>query len=58
MQLPLTIVIGVHVAVVLIFAVQNLQSITVSFVTLKVSAPISVFVALSYVLVMVTGGSL
>jgi uncharacterized integral membrane protein len=52
-----TTVIVVLIAGILIFAVQNLQSITVSFLNLKVSAPLAVLFALVYMLGMVTGGS-
>ena len=41
----------------LVFAVQNLQSVTVSFLNLKVSAPLAILFALVYVLGMVKGGS-
>lgn len=52
-----TIVIVALIAVTLIFAIQNLQSVTVSFVNLKVSSPLAVLIALVYVLGMFTGGS-
>lgn len=51
-------VILIIVAAVLVFALQNLQSVTVSFLTLKLSAPIAVLIALVYLFGMVTGGSL
>jgi putative membrane protein len=52
-----TTVIVVLVAVTLIFAIQNLQGVTVSFLNFKVSSPLAVLVALVYVLGMLTGGS-
>ena len=52
-----TAVIVVLIAFTIIFAVQNLQSVTVSFVNLKVSSPLAVLVLLVYVLGMFTGGS-
>jgi uncharacterized integral membrane protein len=42
-----TSVIVVLIAGILIFAVQNLQSITVSFLNLKVRAPLAVLLRLS-----------
>jgi lipopolysaccharide assembly protein A len=51
-------VIAILVAAILLFAVQNLQYVTVSFLTTKLSAPMAVLVALVYVLGMLTGGSL
>ncbi len=50
-------VITVLIAVFLIFAVQNFQSITVSFLNLRIAAPLAVLVAVIYLLGMVTGGS-
>ena len=52
-----TTVIVMLIAGILIFAVQNLQSVTVSFLNLKIGAPLAVLVALVYLLGMVTGGS-
>jgi uncharacterized integral membrane protein len=43
---------------VLIFAVQNLGNVTVDFLWLSMSLPLAVLVAASYVLGMITGGSL
>lgn len=53
-----TAVIVILGAAILLFAVQNLQSVTVSFLTAKVSAPLALLIALVYVLGMLTGGSL
>ena len=52
-----TTVIVVLIAATVIFAIQNLQSVTVSFLNLKVSSPLAVLVTLVYVLGMFTGGS-
>jgi uncharacterized integral membrane protein len=41
-----------------IFALQNLQSVTVTFLNFRVSAPLAVLIAVFYVLGMFTGGSL
>jgi putative membrane protein len=51
-------VIAVLVAAMLIFAVQNLHSVTVSFLNFRISAPLAVLVAVIYLLGMATGGSL
>jgi uncharacterized integral membrane protein len=45
-------------AVTLIFAIQNLQSVTVAFLNFRLSAPLAVLIAVIYVLGMATGGSL
>ena len=52
-----TVVIVVLVAVTLLFAIQNLQTVTVSFLNLQMSVPLTVLIALVYILGMVTGGS-
>jgi uncharacterized integral membrane protein len=52
-----TIVIVVLVAAILIFAFQNLQSVTTSFLGLRMSAPLAVLICIVYVLGMATGGS-
>ena len=41
----------------LIFALQNLQSVTVSFLRLQLSAPLAVLIIIVYLLGMATGGS-
>jgi lipopolysaccharide assembly protein A len=41
----------------LIFALQNLQSVTVSFLRLQLSSPLAVLIIIVYVLGMATGGS-
>jgi lipopolysaccharide assembly protein A len=50
--------IAILVIATLIFATQNLQSVTVSFLNFRVSAPLAVLIALIYLLGMLTGGSL
>jgi uncharacterized integral membrane protein len=50
-------VIVIVIAVIVTFAIQNFQSVTVSFLNLRLGAPLAVLVALIYVLGMVTGGS-
>jgi uncharacterized integral membrane protein len=50
--------IAVLAAATLIFAFQNLQSVTVAFLSFRLSAPLAVLVAVVYVLGMATGGSL
>jgi uncharacterized integral membrane protein len=50
-------VIAVLVAATLTFAVQNFQSVTVSFLNFRVSAPLALLIAIVYLLGMATGGS-
>ena len=50
-------VIAVLALAILIFALQNFQSITVSFLRLQLSAPLAVLIVLIYLLGMATGGS-
>lgn len=45
-------------AVVLLFKLQNLQSVTVSFLSANFTLPASLLLMLVYVLGMVSGGSL
>lgn len=52
-----TAVIVALIAVTVIFAIQNLQSVTVSFLNLELSLPLAILVLLVYVLGMFTGGS-
>jgi putative membrane protein len=54
-----------HIAVVvlfaaatLLFALQNLEAVTMSFLGFSVRAPLALLVAVVYVLGMVTGGSM
>jgi uncharacterized integral membrane protein len=50
--------IAVLVAIVILFKVQNLESVTVSLFSASVTLPVSVLVVLIYVLGMLTGGFL
>jgi len=49
-------VIAIFVLATLIFAVQNFQSVTVSFLNFRISAPHALLIAIIYLLGMVTGG--
>ena len=51
------VVIGAVAAVTLIFALQNLQSVTISFLGLSISAPLALLVIVIYLIGMATGGS-
>lgn len=51
-------VIAILAAAIVIFALQNLQTVTVAFLGLRLNAPLAVLVAVVYVLGMATGGSL
>lgn len=55
--LHLTIII-VFAAATLIFGLQNLKSVTVSFLGLSLGAPLVIVIFVVYVLGAVTGGSL
>jgi uncharacterized integral membrane protein len=46
------------VAFTLVFSVQNLEIVTMSFLSFNVRAPLALMVAVFYVLGMATGGSL
>ena len=50
-------VIGAVAAATLIFALQNLQSVTISFLGLSISAPLALLVIVIYLIGMATGGS-
>jgi len=50
--------IAVLAAATLIFALQNLQSVTVASLSFRLSAPPAVLIAVVYALGMLTGGSL
>ncbi len=52
------LVIVVFVAAVVIFAIQNVQLTTMSFLGFSVRAPLAVLAVISYVLGALTGGSL
>ena len=51
-------IIAILAVAIVIFAFQNLQSVTVAFLNFRLSAPLAVLIAVVYVLGMVTGGSL
>jgi uncharacterized integral membrane protein len=51
-------VIVVFAAATMIFAAQNLQVVTVSFLRLSVQTPLAVLIVVIYVLGALTGGSL
>ncbi len=53
----LTVVV-VFVAATIIFVIQNVEVVTMSFLGLSVRAPLAVLAAVAYVLGTVTGGSL
>jgi len=50
-------VVAILALVTLIFALQNLQSVTVSFLRLQLSSPLAVLIIIVYALGMATGGS-
>jgi uncharacterized integral membrane protein len=50
-------VITIFVVATLIFAIQNFQTVTVSFLNFRISAPHALLIAIIYLLGMVTGGS-
>jgi uncharacterized integral membrane protein len=52
------VVIVVLVAVMLVFAIQNLQTVTVAFLRFSLTAPLSILIVVIYLLGMATGGSL
>jgi len=54
--LYLTIVV-VFAAATIIFALQNLDAVTMSFLGLNIRAPLALLVAVTYVLGAITGGS-
>ncbi len=45
-------------AIILLFKFQNLENITVSFLSMSITIPTSLLVIIVYVLGMLTGGSL
>jgi uncharacterized integral membrane protein len=53
-----TTVIAVLAAAMLIFAIQNLQGVTMTFLNFRLSVPLAVLVVVIYLLGMATGGSL
>jgi uncharacterized integral membrane protein len=48
--------IAIFAAIIILFKIQNLESVTVSLFSASVSMPVSVLVLLIYVLGMLTGG--
>ncbi len=44
-------------AATLVFALQNLQTVTVAFLGLRITAPLAILIAVIYLLGMATGGS-
>jgi putative membrane protein len=52
------IIIIVFALATLIFAVQNLETVTVSFLSMRVAAPLALLVLIIYILGAVTGSSL
>ncbi len=51
-------VIGVFVAATILFGIQNLQSVTMSFLRFDVRAPLAILTVVFYLLGAATGGSL
>jgi uncharacterized integral membrane protein len=52
------IIVVLFAAGTLLFALQNLEAVTMSFLGFSVRAPLALLVAIVYVLGMVTGGSM
>lgn len=52
------LVVVIFAAAIVIFVVQNIAIVTVSFLGFSARAPVALIVALTYVLGMATGGSL
>ena len=52
------VVVALFVVATTLFAIQNFQIVTLSFVGLSARAPLALLVVIVYVLGMVTGGSL
>jgi uncharacterized integral membrane protein len=46
------------IAILVVLAVQNLQLVAVSFLSFSVTVPVAVLAAITYLLGMITGGSL
>lgn len=51
-------VIAVLALATLVFAFQNLQTVTMAFLGFRVSAPLAILIAVIYLLGMATGGSM
>ncbi len=58
MRYVFLILIVLFLALIATFAFQNLQSVTVVFTGLQLTAPLAVLIAIIYLLGMATGGSL
>jgi putative membrane protein len=52
-----TAIVSILAVIVMAFAIQNLQSTTVSLFNLQMSAPLAVVIIIVYLLGMLTGGS-
>ena len=52
------VIVIVFVAAIVIFAVQNREMVTISFLGFSLRAPLAVLTAIVYVLGAITGGSL
>jgi lipopolysaccharide assembly protein A len=52
------IVVVVFVAAMILFAIQNREVVTMSFLGFSLSAPLAILAAIAYVLGGITGGSL
>ena len=52
------IIIGLFVAAILIFAAQNFDTVTMTFLGFSARAPLALLAVVIYLLGMVTGGSL
>lgn len=51
-------IVAVFVAALIVFIAQNAQSVSVAFLSLGLTLPLAVLVAIAYVLGALTGGSL
>lgn len=58
MRYVYTTLVVIFTAVVLLFNIQNLQAVTVSFLVFSVTMPVGLIVMASYLLGMATGGVL
>lgn len=58
MRYVFLVLVILFVALIATFAFQNLQSVTVAFLGLELTAPLAVLVALIYLLGMASGGSM
>jgi lipopolysaccharide assembly protein A len=58
MRIVYMVLVVVFTGLVLLFNIQNLQVVTVSFLTLSVTLPVSLIVIITYLLGMATGGAL